>query len=139
MHFWGSRSIRQSPFTIYISLIKYVFRSSRYLGSRRLSQLTVLTNILINNASSYSVLPLAPSVLPLKRPCSLSRTEPATINPKFGVYIIYIYPTGRVEILTNKSLFLRFKVINPVAVSGFLSPNPLYPTSSQSTQDRSRC
>ncbi len=30
-------------------------------------------------------------MLPLKRPCSLSRTEMAISNPKFGVYIIYIY------------------------------------------------
>ena len=30
-------------------------------------------------------------MLPLKRPCSLSRTETAISNPKFGVYIIYIY------------------------------------------------
>ena len=36
-----------------------------------------------------SVLLLAPSVLPLKRPCSLSRTETAITDPKFGVYIIY--------------------------------------------------
>jgi len=35
--------------------------------------------------------PLAPSLLPLKRPCSLSRTETAIPNPKFGVYIMYIY------------------------------------------------
>ena len=35
------------------------------------------------------VLPLAPSVLPLKRPCSLSRPGTAISNPKFGVYIIY--------------------------------------------------
>ena len=34
--------------------------------------------------------PGAPSLLPLKRPCSLSRTETAISNPKFGVYIIYI-------------------------------------------------
>ncbi len=32
-----------------------------------------------------------PLLLPLKRPCSLSRTETAISNPKFGVYIIYIY------------------------------------------------
>ncbi len=36
----------------------------------------------------------APSVLPLKRPCSLHRTETAILNPKFGVYIIYIYIGG---------------------------------------------
>ena len=30
------------------------------------------------------------SLLPLKRPCSLSRTETAFPNPKFGEYIIYI-------------------------------------------------
>ena len=35
--------------------------------------------------------PPAPPLLPLKRPCSLSRTETAIPNPKFGVYIIYIY------------------------------------------------
>ena len=34
---------------------------------------------------------IAPSVLPLKRPCSLSRPGRATSDPKFGVYIIYIY------------------------------------------------
>ena len=34
--------------------------------------------------------PNTPSVLPLKRPCSLSRTETAIPNPKFGVYIIGI-------------------------------------------------
>ena len=33
----------------------------------------------------------APSMLPPKRPCSLSRTKTAISNPKFGVYIIYIY------------------------------------------------
>ena len=38
-----------------------------------------------------SLLPLAPSVLALKRPCSLSRPGTAIPNPKFGVYIIYIY------------------------------------------------
>ena len=78
------------------------------LGSKRLSQVAVLTNV-INNASSYSrvrrshfrllpaaplhcpiVLPLAPSLLPLKRPCSLSRSKTVIANPKFGVYIIYI-------------------------------------------------
>ena len=35
--------------------------------------------------------PFAPSLLPLKRPCSLSQPEMATLDPKFGVYIIYIY------------------------------------------------
>ncbi len=38
-----------------------------------------------------SLLPLAPSLLPLKRPCSLSRPGRVIPNPKFGVYIIYIY------------------------------------------------
>ena len=33
----------------------------------------------------------APSVLPLKRPCSLSRSGRVICNPKFGVYITYIY------------------------------------------------
>ena len=33
----------------------------------------------------------APSLLPLKRPCSLSRTETVILDPKFGVYIIDIY------------------------------------------------
>ncbi len=44
------------------------------------------------------VLPLAPSLLSpapllllLKQLCSLSRLKTAIINPKFGVYIIYIY------------------------------------------------
>jgi hypothetical protein len=37
-----------------------------------------------------SVLPLAPLLLPLKRPCSLSRPGTAIVNPKFGVYILYI-------------------------------------------------
>ncbi len=37
----------------------------------------------------------APSMLPLKRPCSLSRTKTAIANPKFGVYIIYIYIGSR--------------------------------------------
>ena len=32
--------------------------------------------------------PLAPSVLPLKRLCSLSRMETAIANPKFGVYTL---------------------------------------------------
>ncbi len=35
--------------------------------------------------------PHAPSLLPLKQPCSLSRTETAIPNPKFGMYIMYIY------------------------------------------------
>ena len=34
------------------------------------------------------MLPAAPPVLPLKRPCSLSRTE---TNPQFGVYMIDSY------------------------------------------------
>ncbi len=38
-----------------------------------------------------SLLPLALPLLPLKRPCSLSMTERAIDNPKFGVYIMYIY------------------------------------------------
>ena len=38
-----------------------------------------------------SLLPRAPSVLPLKRPCSLSRPGTAILNPKFAVYIIYIF------------------------------------------------
>jgi len=38
-----------------------------------------------------SLLSPAPSLLPLKRPCSLSRPRTAISNPKFGVYIIYIY------------------------------------------------
>lgn len=33
----------------------------------------------------------APLVLPLKRPCSLSRTKGAITDPKFGVYMKYIY------------------------------------------------
>ena len=33
----------------------------------------------------------AHAVLPLKRPCSLARTEVVTHDRKFGVYIIYIY------------------------------------------------
>jgi len=33
----------------------------------------------------------ARSMLPLKRPCSLSRPRGAVPDPKFGVYIIYIY------------------------------------------------
>ena len=33
----------------------------------------------------------APSLLPLKRLCSLSRTKRAITDPKFGVFIIYIY------------------------------------------------
>ena len=37
------------------------------------------------------ILPRAPSVFPLKRPCSLSRPGTAISDPKFGVYIIYIY------------------------------------------------
>jgi len=41
------------------------------------------------------MLPLAPSLLPLKRPCSLSRSKTATTNPKFGVYIVYIYKFQR--------------------------------------------
>ena len=35
--------------------------------------------------------PLAPLLLPLKRPCSLFRPGMAIANPKFGVYIIHIY------------------------------------------------
>ena len=35
--------------------------------------------------------PLAPPVLPLKRPCSLARLGTATPHPKFGVCIVYIY------------------------------------------------
>jgi len=37
------------------------------------------------------VLSPTPSVLPLKRPCSLSQTKTVIPNPKFGVYVIYIY------------------------------------------------
>ena len=35
--------------------------------------------------------PLAPSLLPLKRACSLCRTETVIPNPKFGEDIIHIY------------------------------------------------
>ncbi len=35
--------------------------------------------------------PRAPSLLPLKRLCSLSRRETAITDSKFGVYIINIY------------------------------------------------
>ena len=89
----------------------------RLLGSRRLSQAAVLTNV-INNASSYSrvqgsqfrlqyAAPLdCPIVLPqcslAAPPCSLAAPSKAALfpfpnrnripNPKFGVYIyIYIY------------------------------------------------
>ena len=41
---------------------------------------------------ALSVLPLAPPLLPLKRPCSFSRPGRVIPNPKFGDYIIYIYP-----------------------------------------------
>ena len=44
---------------------------------------------LLSRALSCS--PRAPSMLPLKRPCSLSRPRTAGRNPKFGVYIMYIY------------------------------------------------
>jgi hypothetical protein len=40
---------------------------------------------------SLLLLSCAPSLLPLKRPCSLSRPWTAIPNPKFGVCIIYIY------------------------------------------------
>ena len=38
-----------------------------------------------------SMLARAPSLLPLKRPCSLSRSDTAIPNLKVGVHIIHIY------------------------------------------------
>ena len=35
---------------------------------------------------------LVPSLLPLKRPCSLSRPKIVILNPKFGLYNIYTRP-----------------------------------------------
>lgn len=49
------------------------------------------------------VLPHAPSVLPLKRPCSLTRLKRVVSNPKFGVYMIYIY---------NKKSTESYRLIN---------------------------
>lgn len=40
---------------------------------------------------AHSLRPLAPSLLSLKRLCSLSRPGTVIVNPKFGVYIIDIY------------------------------------------------
>ncbi len=37
------------------------------------------------------MLPLTPLILPLKRPYSLSYLKIVISNPKFRVYIIYIY------------------------------------------------
>ena len=42
-------------------------------------------------APSYRLLLAAPSLLPLERACSLSRTKTATANPRFGLYIIHTY------------------------------------------------
>ena len=39
---------------------------------------------------SAGLLPHALLVLPLKQPCSLSRSKMAIANPRFGLYIIYI-------------------------------------------------
>ena len=54
-----------------------------------------------------SLFPPAPSVLPLKRLCSLSRTETAATNPKFGVYIICIYVSPASTELQAKGLLGR--------------------------------
>jgi hypothetical protein len=130
------RSLMWAPLLQIALVLDAIARAGtwRLLGSRRLSQAAMLTNV-INNASSYSqvqgsqfrlppaaplhcptVLPLAPSVLPpapsvlplapsllppapsllpLKRPCSLSSSKTVIPNPKFGVYIIYIYMLER--------------------------------------------
>ena len=47
--------------------------------------------------SALSCSLIAPSVLPLKRLCSLSKTEVVIENLKFGVCIIYIYPGLRTD------------------------------------------
>ena len=54
-----------------------------------------------------SVLSLAPSVLPLKWPCSLSRSKAVISNPKFGVYIIYIYCILKIQIFSTATLLPR--------------------------------
>ena len=41
--------------------------------------------------SCSPLLPLAPLLLPSKRPCSLSRSKRVIHECKFGAYIIYIY------------------------------------------------
>jgi len=55
------------------------------------------------------MLPLASSLLPLKWLCSLSRTETAVPNPKFGVYITYIF------LLQYTNGFVRFLLPKVVA------------------------
>jgi hypothetical protein len=47
--------------------------------------------LLLTPLSTPPLLPPAPSVLPLNRLCSLSRSKTEISNPKFGVDIIYIY------------------------------------------------
>ncbi len=47
--------------------------------------------------------PLAPPMLPLKRLCSLSQSKRVILNPKFGVYIIYIHPELMIEDCLFKS------------------------------------
>ena len=47
------------------------------------------------SVTAPSLRPLTPSVLPLKRPCSLSRPGRAIQDPKIGVYITYIYLSPR--------------------------------------------
>ena len=64
----------------------------------------------------------APSVLPIKRPCSLSRPGRAICNPKFGVYI-YFFPEPRP--IRNRSLtkvpYRRFAPpLTPVSASTLL-------------------
>ncbi len=55
-----------------------------------------------------SVLPPAPPVLPPKRPCSLSRSKTAIPNPKFGVYIIYIY----IPYVSNSVILILIAVVD---------------------------
>ena len=61
-----------------------------------------------------SLRPLARSVLPLKRPCSLSRSGTVIPNPKFGVYIIYIYIHISLPLLRTSKIPTRCLRIYPI-------------------------
>ena len=60
---------------------------------------------------ALSLPPPAPSMLSLKQPCSLFRTETAIPNPKFGVYIIYIYIYNFPEIRVIRNLLLTWALL----------------------------
>ena len=84
----GSQKSRQES-----GILKICYGSARlFFGiiyrADRVYRAVLASVILINDRPCG--LTYAPSLLPLKRPCFLSRPGRAISNPKFGVYIIHI-------------------------------------------------